>query len=201
MRTLPLFTLILIALAASGQHRAPHTSTHPPSAGSLATIPAIRLADSYAIYSLLMPGASGDKIANTPSQDWSIADTTVNITDMNPAVPPDGALKPPPNNAKAFEEAVRDFHVRQYQRFRLSADSFQPPHPFPLINQQQIGQLRHPGSGHSGVIFFSAVYFNSAQTAALVYVNDWCANLCAAGQWVYLEKQNGQWVRRSGIVS
>ena len=48
--------------------------------------------------------------------------------------------------------------------------------------------------------FFSAVYFNQNLTAALVYVNVWCASLCAAGQWVYLEKHGGQWVRRSGLT-
>jgi hypothetical protein len=130
-----------------------------------------------------------------------MADTTVNVNDMNPAVPPNGELKPPPNNAQAFNEAVHDFNVRKYQRFRLQPDSFHPPRPFPLINENQVSQLRNPGSGQAGVIFFSAVYFNANQTAALVYVNNWCANMCSAGQWVYLEKQNGQWVRRSGIVS
>jgi hypothetical protein len=200
MRTLSL-ALILIALTATAQHRPPHTSTQPPPASTLAPIPADRAADSYAIYSLLMPGAPSDKIANTPSQNWSIADTTIDITDMNPAVPPNGQLKPPPNNAQAFSQALHDFDVRKYQRFRLQADQFRPARPFPLIDQQQVSQLRHPGSGQTGVIFFSAVYFNAAQTAALVYVNNWCANLCSAGQWVYLEKQDGQWVRRSGIVS
>lgn len=200
MGTLPLFTFILIALATPAQHRPPHTSTQPPQSGALAPIPPSRAADSYAIYSLLLPGAPADKIANTPSQDWSIADSTVNITDMNPAVLPDAQLKPPPNNVKAFNEAVHDFNVRRYERFRLQSDKFRPRR-FPLINQQQIDALRHPGSGTAGVVFLSAVYFNNTQTAALVYVNEWCANLCAAGQWVYLEKHNGQWVRRSGIVS
>jgi hypothetical protein len=56
-------------------------------------------------------------------------------------------------------------------------------------------------AGYPGITFFSQVFFNAAQTAALVYMNNWCANLCAAGQWVYLEKHGGQWVRRSGITA
>ena len=49
-----------------------------------------------------------------------------------------------------------------------------------------------------GITYFSEVYFNTAQTAALVYILDWCGNLCSQAEWVYLEKQNGVWVRRSG---
>ncbi len=49
-----------------------------------------------------------------------------------------------------------------------------------------------------GITYFSEVYFNVAQTAALVYILDWCGNLCSQSEWVYLEKQNGVWVRRSG---
>ena len=49
-----------------------------------------------------------------------------------------------------------------------------------------------------GITYFSEVYFNTAQTAALVYILDWCGNLCSQAEWVYLEKQDGAWVRRSG---
>ena len=72
---------------------------------------------------------------------------------------------------------------------------------YDLLNGQQVSDLRRSSPAGTGVAFFSAVFFNSAQTAALVYVNDWCANLCAVGQWVYLEKHNGQWIRRSGLIA
>jgi hypothetical protein len=62
-------------------------------AGSI-PMPPDRAADSYAIYSVLMPGAPFDSMS-AQSQRWAIADTTINISDMNPAVPPDGQLKPP----------------------------------------------------------------------------------------------------------
>jgi hypothetical protein len=32
----------------------------------------------------------------------------------------------------------------------------------------------------------------------LVYILDWCGNLCSQAEWIYLEKQDGVWVRRSG---
>lgn len=167
--------------------------------GPLKPIPPELAADTYAIYSLLLPGASADQIARAPTPSWSLAGTSVNITDMNPAVPPNGELKAPPENARAFNQAVLDFNARKYQRFRLDANSFHPARPFPLIDEHQVSSLRNSNIGNAGIIFFSAVYFSNARNAALVYVNDWCAHLCSAGQWVYLEKRNGQWVRRSGI--
>ena len=164
-------------------------------------IPAERAADSYAIYSLLLPGAPSDKLAPSHIRHWTIAGTTVSITDMNPAVPPDGQLKAPPDNVKAFNEALEDFQARKYDRFQLETASLHWNRSLNLVTNEQVSDLRRSGSSDTGIAFFSAVYFNSKQTAALVYVNDWCGNLCAAGQWVYLEKQNGQWVRRSGITT
>ena len=164
-------------------------------------IPAGRAADSYAIYSLLLPGAPLDRLAPSHIRRWTIAGTTVSITDMSPAVPPDGQLKAPPDNVKAFNEALEDFQVRKYDRFQLETASLHWNRSFNLLSNQQVSDLRRSGSSDTGIAFFSAVYFNNKQTAALVYVNDWCGNLCAAGQWVYLEKQNGQWVRRSGITT
>jgi hypothetical protein len=166
---------------------------------SVPPVPAALETDSYSIYSLLLPGARFDHISPRYIRQWSLADTTINISDMNPAVPPKGQLKAPADNVEAFNEAARDFDARKNQRFQLEADSFHPNRAFPLLDDQQVRDLRRTGSGSSGITFFSAVYFNNQRTAALVYVNVWCANLCAAGEWVYLEKQRGSWVRRSGI--
>lgn len=163
-----------------------------------APIPAKRAANTYEIYSLLLPGGPLDKISPTKAQGWAVADTTVNITDMNPTVPPNGLLKAPEDNQKAFEEALADFQSRRYERYQLTRNGFPRGHAPNLINSNQARDVRNSGQG--GIIFFSAVYFNSNNTAALVYVNAWCANLCSAGQWVYLEKQSGHWVRRSGIT-
>ncbi len=58
--------------------------------------------------------------------------------------------------------------------------------------------MRSTYGDYLGITYFSEVYFNVAQTAALVYVLDWCGNLCSQAECVYLEKQNGAWVRLSG---
>jgi hypothetical protein len=174
-------------------------------------MPPDRAADSYAIYSALMPGAPFDSASSGQSQRWAIADTTVNISDMNPAVPPDGQLKAPDDHPKRFREAVKDFETRKYQRLQLT-QQFQLAQPYDLMNASQVAELRtaktamDAGSelqekyaSYPGVTFFSEVFFNAGHTGALVYMNNWCANLCASGQWIYLEKRGGTWVRRSGI--
>lgn len=198
---LPLLVLALIALIPAARNQGRPASRGPQASQTAQPIPADRAADSYAIYSLLTPGSSSDTISPRQIHNWVIANTTVSITDMDPAVPPNGQLKAPPDNGRAFNEAVRDFNVHRNERFLLDANNFHPHNAFSLLDQHQIRNLRQSGSTDTGIAFFSAVYFNENQTAALVYVNDWCANLCSAGQWVYLEKQSGQWVRRSGILS
>jgi len=178
----------------------------------LSPIPAKRAADTYAIYSMLMPGQPFSSMSPSQTTRWAIAESTVNISDMNPSVPPDGQLTPPPDNPEGFKEALEDYESRKYERFRLESKRFQLSHSFSLLDDVQVSELRQARSsttasselksqyaGYPGVTFFSAVYYNHSRTAALVFMNNWCANLCAAGQWVYLEKKGGQWVRRSGI--
>jgi hypothetical protein len=168
-------------------------------------------ADTYAIYSLLMPGVPFQGMSTTQAPHFAIAGTTVNIDDMDPAIPPDGQLQPPPNNQQAFVEAVQDFHTRRYERIQIE-HQLQIDRPYTLLATSDIAELRKtlagidPGldlkdkwAGYPGITYFSEVYFNSAQTAALVYMNNFCANLCANGQWIYLEKKDSQWVRRSGL--
>ncbi len=200
LRKLPLFAAVMLVLPMVAQSGAVHSGSHPPRTSSLQHISNSRAADSYAIYALLLPGAPLDKIAPTHSLQWALADTTVNLTDMNPAVPPDGLLKAPEDNPKAFQEAMDDFEVRKFERYALEAAGFHPPIGLRLMDLQEVRDIRESASGDRGVAFFSAVYFNRKQTAALVYVNDWCANLCSAGEWVYLEKHGTRWVRRSEIV-
>ena len=170
-----------------------------------------RASDSYAIYSLLMPGVPFSSMSPEQASHFAVAGTTVNIEDMNPAIPPEGQLQPPPNNEKAFQEAVQDFHTRRYERVQLQRQ-LTIDRPYTLLTPDDVAELRQtlggidPGSqlqakwaGYPGITYFSEVYFNTARTAALVYMNNFCANLCANGQWIYLEKNGAQWVRRSGL--
>jgi hypothetical protein len=57
---------------------------------SVIPMPAERAADSYAIYAVLIPGEPFKSLPPDQARQWAIADTTVSIADMNPAIPPDG---------------------------------------------------------------------------------------------------------------
>jgi hypothetical protein len=199
------------SLAAVMSFAAPMISAQAGS--SVLPMPPDRAADSYAIYSLLMPGDTFNSMSPEQNQRWAIADTTVSISDMNPAVPPEGQLRAPRDHPKRFQEAVRDFEARKYERIQLT-DQFDLPKPHTLMTADDVAQFRHARTavdassslrssfaGYPGINFFSQVFFNSGHTAALVFMNNWCGHLCASGQWIYLEKHDGKWVRRSGITS
>ncbi len=166
--------------------------------------------DIYAIYSLLMPGAVFANLGASQNQRWAIADTTVNIDDMNPKLAPDAALKPPDGNPQPFQEAIADFNARKYQRQTLT-NNFHLNHPYTLLSPDEVNEFKvargsatastasqQKYSGYPGITYFSDVYFDSHRRAALVYQLDWCGNVCSQGEWIYLEKHNGRWVQRSG---
>ena len=169
-----------------------------------------RLPDSYQIYSLVMPGQVFTDMDSGHNQPWAISDTTINEDDMNPKLAPEATLQPPEDNARAFHEAVMDYNQRKKERLGLTR-RFTLDRPYVLMGAADTAQLRATHTSmnatsdmqseygdYLGITYFSEVYFNVAQTAALVYILDWCGNLCSQSEWVYLEKQNGTWVRRSG---
>jgi hypothetical protein len=205
--------LLMLTAKGAGQHANP--SATPPVPGAPIAMPPDRADDSYAIYSMLMPGETFSSMAPDQAARWAIADVTVNLQDRNPAVPPQGQLKPPTDNAQGFNEAVSDYNANRNVRVQLTSKPFRIYHDFTLLAPDQVNALRgskaagaydssetqSQWAGYPGITFFSEVYFDSKHGAALVYMNDWCAHLCNAGSWVYLEKHGGHWVRRSGITS
>lgn len=170
---------------------------HPAAANANGAIPMPpdRAADSYAIYALLMPGPTLAHLPAEKDAPWAIAGVTVNETDRNPAVPPQGQLRPPADHPRRFEEAVRDYEGNRNVRVQLEKDSFHVSHAFRLVDPKTAKTSSAPG-----VTYFSEVYFDTRHDGALVYQSEWCANLCSSGTWIYLEKQGDHWVRRSGVV-
>ena len=173
-------------------------------------VPPDRLPDSYQIYSLLMPGQVFTDMDSGQNQPWAISDTTVNEDDMDPKLAPEATLQPPADNPRGFKEAVNDYNQRKKERLALTR-RFQLSRSYVLLKSADTAQfkaaktsldatssMQSAYSDYLGITYFSEVYFNVAQTAALVYILDWCGNLCSQSEWVYLEKQNGVWVRRSG---
>ncbi len=167
-----------------------------------------RLPDTYMIYSLVMPGQVFQDM--DAGQPWAISNTTVNEDDMDPKLAPEATLQPPSDNVPAFTEAVNDYNQRKKERLVLRRH-LHLPRPYVLLSPADGAAFKASRTSvnatsseqstygnYLGITYFSEVYFNVAQTAALVYILDWCGNLCSQSEWVYLEKQNGVWVRRSG---
>jgi hypothetical protein len=215
----PLISILVLSLFLSGAPVAsPQTMSNRKAPvrtgpGGAIPMPPDRADDSYAIYSELMPGEAFARMAPELNAHWAIAEDTINEDDRNPAIAPQTQLKPPPENPRGFEEAVADYEANKDFRIQLTKPPFHLDHDFSLLPPQQVAALRAAKSapqvtsqaqaqwaGYPGITFFSEVYFDAKHRAALVYMNDWCSQLCAAGTWVYLEKQGGHWVRRSGVV-
>jgi hypothetical protein len=168
-----------------------------------------RLPDSYLIYAMLMPGQLFEDMGSGQSQAWAISGTTVNEDDMDPKLAPEATLQPPDDNPRGFRGAVNDYNQRKKERLVLTR-RLELSQPYVLLTPNDVAQFKASRSVNSdselqakygdyvGVTFFSEVYFNTAQTSALVYILDWCGNLCSQAEWIYLEKRDGVWVRRSG---
>ncbi|MGA7353557.1 MAG: hypothetical protein WBD98_07985 [Acidobacteriaceae bacterium] len=184
----------LIALPQTTTNRGAPAATKPGENGAI-PMPADRAEDSYSIYSLLMPGETLSSLPAEQGATWAIADVTVNDADRSPSIPPQGQLKPPPENPRGFNEAVVDHELNRNTRVQLEKKGFHLTHSFALVNADGA-----KSAGYPGVTYFSEVYFDGKHDAALVYRSEWCANLCSSGTWIYLEKHGGRWVRRSGIV-
>jgi hypothetical protein len=161
-----------------------------------------------AIYSsLLHNGDVFKNLGRSQDQCWAVADTTVNIDDMSPSLAPDAQLKPPGNDPKPFQEALADFNARKYQRVTLAHTSSSQ---YVVLSPAEATAFRaartsltdddtdQKYSNCGGITYFSDVYFSARRTAALVYMLNWCGSLCGQGEWVYLEKRDGQWALRSG---
>jgi hypothetical protein len=200
-------TTAAVALSQAAPVQAPRGQAVPTAAGPAAIVPD-RMPDTYLIYSVLMPGQVFTDMDS--GQPWAISDTTVNEDDINPKLAPEATLQAPTDNVRAFHEAVNDYNQRRKDRLVLKRH-LDLPRPYVLLSPSDTSQFKASRTSLSassssqskwanyiGITYFSEAYFNSTQTAALVYILDWCGNLCSQSEWVWLEKKNGTWVRRSG---
>ena len=197
--------LFSLCLAIAGSTALASGQTKP----AAAAIAPDRLPDSYLIYAMLMPGQLFEDMGSGDSQAWAISGTTVNEDDMDPKLAPEATLQPPDDNPRGFKEAVNDYNQRKKERLVLT-HRLKLSQPYVLLSPSDTTDFKASRSVNStselqstygdyvGITFFSEVYFNTAQTSALVYILDWCGNLCSQAEWIYLEKRDGVWVRRSG---
>src|SRR3984957_17421451 len=78
-----------------------------------------RLPDTYAIYSMIMPGQVFKDMDSGQNPAWAISATTVNEDDMDPNLAPEATLQPPTDNPRGFQEAVSDYNQRKKERMVL----------------------------------------------------------------------------------
>jgi hypothetical protein len=197
--------LVSLCLAIAGSTALASAQTKP----AAAAVAPDRMPDSYLIYAMLMPGQLFEDMGSGDSQAWAISGTTVNEDDMDPKLAPEATLQPPDDNPRGFKEAVNDYNQRKKEPLVLT-HRLKLSQPYVLLSPSDTTDFKASRSVNStselqskygdyvGVTFFSEVYFNTAQTSALVYILDWCGNLCSQAEWIYLEKRDGVWVRRSG---
>jgi hypothetical protein len=182
------------------------------------TMPSDRVADSYRIYSVLMPvdelGGKG-----WPHELYLLEDTTVALVKPDEAcrqevqdsglsaMNPHNALTAPESRAQDLAELLEDFDKHCHERVKLTADGFKLQVPLRLLNedeQEEFIRTRFGATkdvkaeekyrGAPGLSSFSQVYFNAHHTVAMVYASGWCGGTCAQAFWVVFEKDSmGQW--------
>jgi hypothetical protein len=196
------------------------TPAADPARGEPIPIPPVPMAptradDSYAIYSLLMPGSYLLNLGPDNNQTWLVADATIIRGAPGDRVPSARrCIQPPADRVNDFQPVFDDFDKHKAESIQLERD-FQVQIPYKLVNEEQrtaFAQTRTANGpapdagtadqfrGAPGITYFSQVYFDLGNTLALVYMQEFCGPKCGEGQWIALEKITGGWVRRNWNV-
>ncbi|HEY0308387.1 MAG TPA: hypothetical protein VGB94_09510 [Acidobacteriaceae bacterium] len=174
-----------------------------------------RADDSYAIYSLLMPGSYLLNLGPEHNQAWLVADATITRGYPSDRVPSARrCIQPPTDRTQDFRAVFEDFDKHAMESIQLDRN-FQVQIPYRLLSEKERNSFSITRSasgpapdaatadafrGAPGITYFSQVYFNLGNTLALVYMQEWCGPKCGQGQWIALEKVTGGWVRRNWNV-
>ena len=181
------------------------------------TMPQGRAADSYAIYSDLLPGRQIEW-GDVPRTFWLLeAATKAEPLDRSCATSgmmnPHEAIRAPEKDQTNLAEMLADFDKSCHERYQLDASRFRLKLPLRLLDEQ--GQKRYAGhvsgylppsnnimqapptpeefKGAAGLHSFTAVYFNHAHTMAMTEIGMYCGGLCGNWRWVVLQRSNGRW--------
>jgi hypothetical protein len=209
--------LILSSVGTPGQN-----ASKAAALPSAIPMPQDRSADSYRIYSKLVPlGETAGE--GWPHDLWLIRDTTeAPVPSDEPCAPtrgsacsesfassmnPHAAVHPTADRSQDFAEILEDFDRHCHDRVMLEANNLTLSAPVRLLNreeQEEFVQSRNKRpaersaeaakfAGAPALYGFSEVYFNHAHTVALVYATHWCGGLCGQGMWLAFALSNGQW--------
>src|SRR5579872_3540369 len=206
-------SMLMMAFAVGlAQQRAPATPESKPE-----PIPQDRIADSYSIYSQLLPG-NQIEWGNVPRSHWLVEDTTTAVSPDKPCITgdmmnPHQAIRPPRQRQTEFTEVLADYDAHCHERYRLDGSKFRLQLPVRLLDEDARKRyvsavsgymppandiMRAPPTpdefkGAAGMHSFTAVYFNRAHTIAMTTIGMYCGGLCGMWRWVVLERKNGEW--------
>jgi hypothetical protein len=179
-------------------------------------IPLEKRMESYAIYANLLP--NGEMAARQwPHAMWFVRDLTVSpVPGDEPCRPAPGSeggmmnpheyIHPTADREQDFKEILEDFDQHCHDHLMLQPDIWHSETPVRLLTpeEQREAQETQFGTrgdadlgakykGASAIFGFSEVYFNAHHTVALVFLTDWCGNLCGHLSWLALALEDGKW--------
>ena len=180
-------------------------------------IPQDRAADSYAIYSQLLPG-NQIEWGKVPRSFWLLEDTTKAEPTDSPCATggmmnPHKAIQAPEVRKIEFAEILADFDAHCHDRYLLDPSKFTVEKPIRLLDETARGRYVSQVSGYmppsnnimqapptpdefkgaAGMHSFTAVYFNEAHTLAMTEIGMYCGGLCGNWRWVVLERKDSRW--------
>jgi hypothetical protein len=188
-------------------------------------IPQDSVADSYEIYSELLPGREIEW-GDAPRSFWLVEEQTKaepldSSCKTGGMMNPHRAIQVPLSSQASFAEVLADFDQRCHERYQLDVSQFHLKLPIRLLDEK--GQKRYADrvsgyvpprenimqappmpeefKGAAGVHRFTAVYFNHAHTLAMTEIGMYCGRLCGNWRWVVLERKNGRWQSLPWVVS
>lgn len=189
------------------------TTTTP----QLKPMPQDLAADSYEIYSQLLPGNQVEW-SNARRTQWLVEDTTKAAPPDSPCATggmmnPHKAIQAPQPRQTEFDEVLADFDAHCHDRYPLDAAKLRVELPVRLLDEEARQRYVRGVSGYmppknnimqapptpdefkgaAGMHSFTAVYFNRAHTLAMTEIGMYCGGLCGNWRWVVLERINGQW--------
>ncbi len=180
-------------------------------------MPKDRVADSYEVYSQLLPG-NQIEWSDAPRSQWLLEDATKALPLDSPcssggSMNPHAAIQAPEERQAEFAEVLADFDAHCHEQYQLEATKLQVQLPVRLLDEEARKRYVSGVSGYmppknnimqapptpdefkgaAGMHSFTAVYFNRAHTLAMTEIGMYCGGLCGNWRWVVLERANGEW--------
>lgn len=188
-----------------------------PTYSKVTAMPTALAADSYAIYSQLLPGRQIEW-SDASREFWLVEGATTALPlenscatsgGMNPHV----AIQAPDSEKASLAEMLADFDQRCHDRYQLDASQIRVKLPVHLLDEDaqkryraKVFGFRPPADhimqapptpdefkGAQGLHSFSAVYFNKRHTLAMTEFGMYCGGLCGNWTWVVLQRTPTGW--------